>query len=118
MPLPQAVAISNVAGDALQRQLAAVLPASPEPRWITSVRAQCGVRNSYADPAQLGCDRWAALIGARRLYTVLEKLLEEVSFGAGSQVSGESQKVLIDAAYVDARLADLAQDEDLARYVL
>ncbi len=57
-------------------------------------------------------------IGARRLYTVLEKLLEEVSFGAGSQVSGESQKVLIDAAYVDARLADLAQDEDLARYVL
>jgi len=57
-------------------------------------------------------------IGARRLYTVLEKLLEEVSFGAGSQVSGEAQKVLIDAAYVDARLADLAQDEDLARYVL
>jgi ATP-dependent HslUV protease ATP-binding subunit HslU len=57
-------------------------------------------------------------IGARRLYTVLEKLLEEVSFGAGSQVGGESKKVLIDAAYVDARLADLAQDEDLARYVL
>ena len=57
-------------------------------------------------------------IGARRLYTVLEKLLEEVSFGAGSQVSGESKNVLIDAAYVDARLADLAQDEDLARYVL
>ena len=57
-------------------------------------------------------------IGARRLYTVLEKLLEEVSFGAGSQVSGESKKVLIDAAYVDARLADLARDEDLARYVL
>jgi ATP-dependent HslUV protease ATP-binding subunit HslU len=57
-------------------------------------------------------------IGARRLYTVLEKLLEEVSFGAGSQVSGELQKVFIDAAYVDARLADLAQDEDLARYVL
>ena len=57
-------------------------------------------------------------IGARRLYTVLEKLLEEVSFGAGSQVSGDSKTVLIDAAYVDARLADLAQDEDLARYVL
>jgi ATP-dependent HslUV protease ATP-binding subunit HslU len=60
-------------------------------------------------------------IGARRLYTVLEKLLEEVSFGAGSQVSGngsEGQQVRIDAAYVDARLADLARDEDLARYVL
>ncbi len=57
-------------------------------------------------------------IGARRLYTVLEKLLEEVSFGAGSQVSSEAQQVRIDAAYVDARLADLARDEDLARYVL
>ena len=60
-------------------------------------------------------------IGARRLYTVLEKLLEEVSFGAGSQVSGnglEGQQVRIDAAYVDAKLADLARDEDLARYVL
>ena len=60
-------------------------------------------------------------IGARRLYTVLEKLLEEVSFGAGSQVSGnglEGQQVRIDAAYVDAKLAELAHDEDLARYVL
>jgi ATP-dependent HslUV protease ATP-binding subunit HslU len=52
---------------------------------------------------------------------VLEKLLEEVSFGAGSQVSGngsEGQLVRIDAAYVDAKLSDLAHDEDLARYVL
>ena len=60
-------------------------------------------------------------IGARRLYTVLEKLLEEVSFDAGSQVSGnggDRKQVRIDAAYVDAKLADLALDEDLARYVL
>jgi ATP-dependent HslUV protease ATP-binding subunit HslU len=57
-------------------------------------------------------------IGARRLYTVLEKLLEDVSFGAGSAAAGENAKVRIDAAYVDARLADLAQNEDLARYVL
>jgi ATP-dependent HslUV protease ATP-binding subunit HslU len=54
-------------------------------------------------------------IGARRLYTVMEKLLEEVSFGAGR---AQFQKVVIDAAYVDARLKDLAQSEDLARYVL
>ena len=53
-------------------------------------------------------------IGARRLYTVMEKLLEEVSFD-----SGRSQKsVTIDPAYVDSRLATLAQSEDLARYVL
>jgi ATP-dependent HslUV protease ATP-binding subunit HslU len=54
-------------------------------------------------------------IGARRLYTVLEKLLEEISFDAGTRGPGE---VTIDAAYVDGRLAELAKDEDLARYVL
>ncbi len=54
-------------------------------------------------------------IGARRLYTVMEKLLEEISFNAGKR-SGET--IVIDAAYVDERLKDLAQSEDLARYVL
>jgi ATP-dependent HslUV protease ATP-binding subunit HslU len=54
-------------------------------------------------------------IGARRLYTVMERLLEEVSFDAGN--AGERQ-LHIDAAYVDAKLADLARNEDLARYVL
>ena len=53
-------------------------------------------------------------IGARRLYTVMEKLLEDVSFDAGRKAS----RVTVDAAYVDARLADLARSEDLARYVL
>ena len=57
-------------------------------------------------------------IGARRLYTVLEKLLEEVSFGAGSGVSGDALQIRIDAAYVDSKLAELARNEDLARYVL
>ena len=54
-------------------------------------------------------------IGARRLYTVMEKLLEDVSFNASKQAM---QTVLIDGDYVDARLKDLAQSEDLARYVL
>jgi len=54
-------------------------------------------------------------IGARRLYTVLEKLLEEVSFDAGKRGPGA---VTIDAAYVDSRLGELAKNEDLARYVL
>ena len=53
-------------------------------------------------------------IGARRLHTVMEKLLEEVSFDAGRNL----KRVVIDATYVDARLKDLAQSEDLARYVL
>ncbi len=54
-------------------------------------------------------------IGARRLHTVLEKLLEEISFTAGR--AGPAT-VTIDAALVDARLAELARNEDLARYVL
>jgi ATP-dependent HslUV protease ATP-binding subunit HslU len=54
-------------------------------------------------------------IGARRLYTVMERLLEAVSFNAAKH-SGET--VVIDGAYVDARLKDLAQSDDLARYVL
>jgi ATP-dependent HslUV protease ATP-binding subunit HslU len=53
-------------------------------------------------------------IGDRRLYTVMEKLLEDVSFDAG----GGERRVVIDAGYVDARLASLAQSEDLDRYVL
>ena len=44
----------------------------------------------------------------------MERLLEEVSFGAG----GGAQTIAIDAAYVDARLAQLASNEDLSRYVL
>ncbi len=54
-------------------------------------------------------------IGARRLHTVLEKLLEEVSFEA-PDLPGKT--VVIDAAYVDSHLKDLAQDEDLSRYIL
>ena len=54
-------------------------------------------------------------IGARRLYTVMEKLLEEVSFGASEN---RGQVVRIDAAYVNERLDKLAVNEDLSRYVL
>jgi ATP-dependent HslUV protease ATP-binding subunit HslU len=55
-------------------------------------------------------------IGARRLYTVMEKLLEEIAFEAGSQALLET--LIIDAAYVDGKLKALAKSEDLARYVL
>jgi ATP-dependent HslUV protease ATP-binding subunit HslU len=54
-------------------------------------------------------------IGARRLATVMERLLDEVSFDAPNR---SGQTVVIDAAAVDARLADLAHDEDLSRYIL
>ena len=54
-------------------------------------------------------------IGARRLHTVLEKLLEPLSFDA-SERAGE--EVVIDAAFVDRHLAELAKNEDLSRYIL
>ena len=54
-------------------------------------------------------------IGARRLYTVMEKLLEEISFDA-HQNSGKT--IVIDSAYVDQRLQALSVDEDLSRYIL
>ncbi|MBU9665984.1 ATP-dependent protease ATPase subunit HslU [Burkholderia multivorans] len=54
-------------------------------------------------------------IGARRLYTVIEKLLEEVSFSAGNHAG---ERVTIDAKYVDRALGEVSQDEDLSRYVL
>ena len=54
-------------------------------------------------------------IGARRLHTVMEKLLEEVSFEAGKI---GLDKVVVDAAYVNEKLGEVAADEDLSRYVL
>jgi ATP-dependent HslUV protease ATP-binding subunit HslU len=54
-------------------------------------------------------------IGARRLATVMERLLDDVSFEATRL---EGQTVSIDAAYVDARLKELSRDDDLSRYIL
>ncbi|MFP5348916.1 MAG: ATP-dependent protease ATPase subunit HslU [Gammaproteobacteria bacterium] len=54
-------------------------------------------------------------IGARRLHTVMERLLETISFEAADQ---GGQALTIDAAYVDRHLATLARNEDLARYIL
>ena len=57
-------------------------------------------------------------IGARRLHTLLERLLEEVSFGATEFSSKGETNIVIDASYVDSHLGELAQDEDLSRYIL
>ena len=67
--------------------------------------------------AQIACDvnERTENIGARRLATVMEHLLDEVSFGA-TQLQG--QTVTVDAAYVDGRLSELSRNEDLSRYIL
>jgi ATP-dependent HslUV protease ATP-binding subunit HslU len=54
-------------------------------------------------------------IGARRLQTIIEKVVEEISFTAGDR-SGET--VAIDAAYVNARVGELAKNADLSRFIL
>ena len=57
-------------------------------------------------------------IGARRLHTVMERLLEEVSFCAADLAAGDNRELLIDRAYVEKQLDALAKDEDLSRYIL
>jgi ATP-dependent HslUV protease ATP-binding subunit HslU len=54
-------------------------------------------------------------IGARRLHTVLEKLLEDISFEAPERKDGD---ITVDAAYVKEKLSDITKDEDLSRYIL
>jgi len=88
----------------------------------SSLLATEGVTLTFADDAIAEVARYAALvnektenIGARRLHTILERLLDELSFDA-SEMGGQS--VTIDAAYVQRVLAETVKDEDLSRYVL
>jgi ATP-dependent HslUV protease ATP-binding subunit HslU len=57
-------------------------------------------------------------IGARRLHTVMERLLEDISFDGAEYKSAATQTVTIDAEFVIAQLAGLAADDDLSRYIL
>ena len=69
LPAPTRIVVSNVAGEHLR---AAITPAlaihGVAPIWVQGREQQCGVRSGYADPAQLGSDRWAGLIAAWNLY--------------------------------------------------
>lgn len=70
MPTPAQVVISNVAGTRVRSTMIRVLevwPDAPQPHWVIPQERACGVTNRYRNPAQLGSDRWAALIGARAL---------------------------------------------------
>ncbi|MCM3562591.1 ATP-dependent protease ATPase subunit HslU [Hydrogenophaga intermedia] len=80
---------------------------------VTLTFAPDGIRQL----AQIACEvnERTENIGARRLSTVMEHLLDEVSFDAAKL---QGQTVTIDAAYVNARLGALSRDEDLSRYIL
>jgi len=82
------------------------------------------VRLSFTDDAvrRLAEVAWevnerAENIGARRLHTVMERLLEEASYAAADS-NTDTPKLVVDAAYVDDHLAELARDEDLSQYIL
>jgi len=91
-------------------------------KQYTALMATEGVQLEFTDE---GVRRLAQLafsvnestenIGARRLYTVMEKLLEDLSFDAAAS---HGETVTVDAAYVDGKLAEAAGSQDLARYVL
>jgi type III pantothenate kinase len=108
IPAPRVIMISNVAGAALRVRLRRILPAAPTPRWIKSARKQCGVSSSYAVSSQLGCDRWAALIGAYRL------------FGTAAVVVNAGTALTVDAVTGDGVFAGgiIVPGVDLMRRVL
>lgn len=69
LPAPASIVISNVAGARVRDALAAALAhLQVVPLWVRGREQQCGVKSGYADPAQLGSDRWAGLIAAWKLY--------------------------------------------------
>jgi type III pantothenate kinase len=68
---PAQIVISNVAGTrvrATMLRLLEIWPDAPPPYWVVPKEEECGVSNGYRNPAQLGSDRWAAMIGARMLH--------------------------------------------------
>ena len=83
-----------------------------------------GVELSFTDEAIAEIAEYSSLvnermenIGARRLYTIMETILEEISFDAPDR-EGEEKKVVIDEKYVVEKLGDVVEDEDLSRYIL
>ncbi|HLL55663.1 MAG TPA: ATP-dependent protease ATPase subunit HslU, partial [Myxococcaceae bacterium] len=97
-------------------------PKSSLIRQYTALLETEGVRLSFTDDAIAEIARIAQAvndrtqnIGARRLHTVLERLLDEVSFSASEMVE---KNVQIDEKYVRERLSDVVKDEDLSRYIL
>ncbi len=67
---PSDIVISNVAGEKVRSALSLLFARfRVQPVWVTSTGEQCGVKNRYEQPSQLGSDRWCALIAARYLHS-------------------------------------------------
>jgi ATP-dependent HslUV protease ATP-binding subunit HslU len=118
--LPIRVELKALSRDDFRRILT-----EPEASLVKQYRALLGTEGVTLDFAEDGIDAIADIaalvnetvenIGARRLQTVMERVLDEISFGATDR-SGDT--LTIDAAYVRARVEELAKDHDLSRFIL
>ena len=118
--LPIRVELNSLARDDLKKILT-----EPENSLIRQYRALMQTESVTLEFSDCAIDALSDLaaevnravenIGARRLHTVMEKLLEEISFEAADR-SGDT--ITIDAAYVDAHVGDLAKDADLSKFIL
>ena len=117
---PIRVELDPLSGDDLVRILRE--PKNSLIRQYTALLATEGINLQFADDAVIEIAKTAELvngrtqnIGARRLHTILERLLDEVSFSASEMAN---KTVRIDGAYVRERLSEIVKDEDLSRYIL
>ena len=118
--LPIRVELENLTEADFQRILTE--PRNALTRQYTALLATEGVQvefgaDAIAELARIAAEvnRRSENIGARRLHTILERLLEDVSFDAPDL---DEKHILVDAAYVRRRLDDIVKDEDLSRYIL
>jgi ATP-dependent HslUV protease ATP-binding subunit HslU len=117
---PIRVELEPLTGDDLVRILRE--PKNSLIRQYTALLATEGINLQFTDDAILEIAKTAETvngrtqnIGARRLHTILERLLDEVSFSASETAN---KTVRIDGAYVRDRLSEIVKDEDLSRYIL
>jgi len=118
--LPIRVELSALGADEFVRILTE--PDSSLTEQYIALLSTEGSKLSFTDEglkriAELACqvNEQTENIGARRLHTLLEKLLEEISFNTADD---DTSTIIIDADYVNQQLANLVQDEDLSRYIL
>lgn len=118
--LPLRVELKPLTQNDLERIL--VEPSNSLTRQYQALLATEGVELIFTEDGIKEIARLAKLmnertenIGARRLNTIMEKVLEEINFSAPERAG---EKVIVDAAYVHQHIGDLIQDEDLSRYIL
>ena len=121
--LPIRVELDALSADDFQRILT-----EPDASLTGQYRALLGTEDLEISFSNDGIEKIAEIawrvnettenIGARRLHTVMEKLLEDVSYSASDLALSTKESLIIDKSFVEKQLNDLAEDEDLSRYIL